>query len=145
MSRASLANLFKTGDTITQANMTTFINEAVDEIGAVTSVDTNIPGIKANYITDGKIYNIYLSGTSTGAKTLAAGDLIVTAAQLDIFNRYQGAPILSLGVSGAAGAEQPMFAMTSGAGIAVYGIDVALAAGDALAASQMLLLAPAAE
>ena len=35
MTKASVKNLFKTGDVITQANMATFIDEAVDEIGTV--------------------------------------------------------------------------------------------------------------
>ena len=74
-----------------------------------------------------------------------AGDLIVSAAQLDIFDRYQGASILNIGISGAAGAEQPFFVLTSGTGMSAYGVPVTLAVGDTLGASQMLLLAPAAE
>lgn len=60
MSKASLKNLFKTGDVITETNMATLVDETSNEVSELVTVDTNIPGIKANYIAGSDIYNVYL-------------------------------------------------------------------------------------
>ena len=122
-----LKALFKTGDKVTEENMSTLIDACHNYVSDVTTIDTAVAGIQMSYMSCGKIYELWFSGISTAGFTLGGHDaktLLVTAEQFPELTAYKGAAMTQLlSMATVSGETQPIcYIEISAEGIYAYTI-----------------------